>query len=296
MVATTNVLVALKNILDRNSSILTPIFRSNGSVNAAGDSLEFFVKDMFCTGASQYQYEHEKKAVYNRYLSWNGDSKHFPDFIVKNGVGVEPKKLNNTARGSLALNSSYPKDYIYPDSQNLPGVSYIREDSPWDKKEVIYVVGNLKKETNKLISLWMVYGNTFVADREIYLNLINEVREAIAQTNATLQESLELARATGIDPLRRSNLRVRGMYELNHPVTVFGNFIENEDRAFPSDCTRIYLVILSSDLQVLEASGLSPDFTSFYNSGKLIRKNIGIPDPNNPGASLEAVLFCGYTD
>ena len=44
MTATTNVLVALKNILDRNSSYLTPIFRSNGTANAAGDSLEYFVQ------------------------------------------------------------------------------------------------------------------------------------------------------------------------------------------------------------------------------------------------------------
>lgn len=89
---TTNVLVALKNILDRNSSVLTPIFRSNGSANAAGDSLEFFVKDMFCTGASQYQHEHEKMRKYNEYLSWTGNSSNFPDFIIKGGVGVEPKK------------------------------------------------------------------------------------------------------------------------------------------------------------------------------------------------------------
>lgn len=127
----TNVLIALKNVLERNSSVLTPIYRSNGTPNIAGDSLEYFVKDMFCSRASQYQYENEKNRIYDEYLSWKGNSTNFPDFIVKGGVGVEPKKLNDKSYSTLALNSSYPKDYIYPDSQNLP--KNIDEEG-WSKK------------------------------------------------------------------------------------------------------------------------------------------------------------------
>lgn len=294
MRAESNVLVALYNILSRNSSILTPIFRSNGSANAAGDSLEFFIKDMFCTGASQYQYEHEKQKIYDRYLSWSGDSSHFPDFIVKNGVAVEPKKMNNQSKASIALNSSYPKDYIYPNSQNIPSKNLIKEDDEWLKKEVVYVVGNLNKKTNKLLSLWLVYGNTFIADREIYLNLIGEIREAITETNATLQESKELARAIGIDPLKHSNLRVRGMYELYHPALVFEQYIS--DMSCSDDATKIYLVILKSDLEKLETSGENPDFTTFYSNGILTKKEIRLPDPNNPYESLDAIIFSGYTD
>ncbi|MEY8847096.1 NgoPII family restriction endonuclease [Bacillus safensis] len=285
---TTNVLVALKNILDRNSCILTPIFRSNGSVNAAGDSLEFFVKDMFCTGASQYQYEHEKMRKYNEYLSWTGNSSNFPDFIVKGGVGVEPKKLNNQSYSSLALNSSYPKDYIYPNSQNLP--KFVDEDD-WDKKNVIYVAGNLNTENNKLLSIWFAYGNTMVADRSIYLNLIDEIREAIASTNATLIESKELARAKGIDPLKISNLRVRGMYELEHPHKVFGKYISRDD--IPIGASKIFLVMLVEDYIAIEEK---PDLSLYIASGKLKKTEINIPNPNNLNESLKAILFEGYTD
>lgn len=293
MPAKTNILIALFNILDRNSTRLTPIFRSNGTANVAGDSLEYFVKDMFCTGASQYQHDHEKQKVYEKYLSWSGDSSHFPDFIVKGGVGVEPKKMNNKSYGSMALNSSYPKDYIYPDSQNVPGENLLMEDSDWEKKEVVYVAGNLDTKSNKLYSLWMVYGNTFVADRKVYLNMIDEIREAIAETNATLNESKELARAIGIDPLKHSNLRVRGMYELHHPAIVFANYIE--DTSFPEETTKIFVVILKKDLEILESSNLNPDFSVFYDSGQLKRKEISLPDPNDPSQSLEAVLLYGYT-
>lgn len=285
---TTNVLVALKNILDRNSSILTPIFRSNGSANAAGDSLEFFVKDMFCTGASQYQYEHEKMRKYNEYLSWTGNSSNFPDFIIKGGVGVEPKKLNNLSYSSLALNSSYPKDYIYPDSQNLPrGIN----EEEWERKGVLYVAGNLNTQNNKLLSLWFAYGNTMVADRSVYLNLIDEIRDAVASTNATLIASKELARAKGIDPLKLSNLRVRGMYELEHPHKVFSEYITRDD--IPLEASKIYVVMLSDDYNALEEQ---PDFSTHFASGKLKRTEINIPNPNNPTETLEAILFEGWTD
>lgn len=294
MEAKSNVLIALYNILSRNSSILTPIFRSNGSANAAGDSLEFFVKDMFCTGASQYQYEHEKQKIYDQYLSWSGDSSHFPDFIVNGGVGVEPKKMNNQSKASISLNSSYPKDYIYPDSQNIPNENLIIEDVEWEKKEVVYVAGNLNSKTNKLLSLWMVYGNTFIADRKVYLNLVDEIREAIEETNATLKKSKELARAIGIDPLKHSNLRVRGMYELHHPALVFNQYID--DLEPNDDSTKIFLVILKSDLEQLEKSNKNPDFTAFYKDGKLVKKEITLPNPNNPIESLDAIIFCGYTD
>lgn len=294
MVATTNVLIALKNILNRNSSILTPIFRSNGSVNAAGDSLEYFVKDMFCTGASQYQYEHEKQKIYDNYLSWSGNSSNFPDFIIKGGVGVEPKKLNNKSQSNLALNSSYPKDYIYPDSQNLPNESLLKEDEAWARKEVVYIAGNLDKDTNKLYSLWMAYGNTFVADRATYLSLIDEIREAIKHTNATLTESKELARARGIDPLGYSNLRVRGMYELQHPATVFSQYTIGLN--VPEESTKIYLIMLKNDYEALLNIDGDTGLEIFYETNKLFKQEIKISDPNNTDMELEAVLFCGYTD
>lgn len=285
----TNVLIALKNLLDRNSSILTPIFRSNGTANAAGDSLEYFVKDMFCTGASQYQYEAEKERIYDEYLSWKGNATNFPDFIVKGGVGVEPKKLNKLSYSTLALNSSYPKDYIYPDSQNLP--TEIAETG-WSKKEVIYVAGNLNNVNNKLITLWFAYGNTMVADRQNYLNLIDELRLAIKSTNATLNDkSKELARAIGTDPLKNTNLRIRGMYELKHPQEYFKKYITRMD--IPDNATRIFLIILVSDFYQIHNR---PDLTPYIKNGHLSVKIIFIPDPNDPTNTLEAFLYEGWTD
>ena len=305
MKATTNVLIALNNIFKRNSTRLTPIFRSNGTVNAAGDSLEYFVKDMFCTGASQYQYDYEKEKVYHNYLSWTGDSSHFPDFIVKGGVGVEPKK-QNSATANLSLNSSYPKDYIEPNTQNVPTLKtpgFL--ETGWHKKPIIYVAGHLntKKglDENKLHSIWMVYGNTMVAHNDKYLFLINEIREAIkASTNAQLVASKELARAKGIDYLKYTNLRVRGMYELEHPAKIFSKYIQK--LSLPKEKSHVFVVMLKSEYEKIkidmgnEWTTLHEDLQQYINKGVLNQLEIKIPDPNDLNEQLDAYIFAGYTD
>lgn len=301
MKAKTNALIALNNIFQRNSTRLTPIFRSNGSANAAGDSLEYFIKDMFCTGAEKYQYDHEKDRVYNQFLSWSGDSSHFPDMIVAGGVGVEPKKVNNESEANIALNSSFPKDYIYPTTQNVPQLS----EKNWQKKPIIYAVGNLntKKgiDENKLFSLWLTYGNTFVADRNVYLSMVNEIRGAIRNaSNADLVDSKELARAKGIDYLKYTNLRVRGMYELRHPAKVFGEYVENLN--FPKNKSHIYLVMLKSEFDSIKNdmdsqwNDLEKSLQHFMDEGKLTKLDVQLPDPNDLNNKLGAIIFAGYTD
>ncbi len=299
----TNALVALNNLLAHNSSILTPIFRSNGQANTAGDSLEYFVKDIFCGSSFQYQYEDSKNKEYNKYLSWTGNSTNFPDFIVRDGIGVEPKKLDNESHSSLSLNSSYPKDYIYPDSQNIPSELLVDETERWDRKAILYVVGNkatrfnkLGMVENKLISLWMAFGNTFVADRSVYLDTIDAIRSSIKKSGATLENSKEIARAKQIDPLGYTNLRVRGMYELRHPEVVFKNYKKNinpETDSLGTNITRVYLVMLKTDYDLITDK---PDFSEYINNGHLYINDIEIADPNGSGQSLEAKFFEAYTD
>lgn len=301
MKAKSNALIALNNIFQRNSTRLTPIFRSNGSANAAGDSLEYFIKDMFCTGAEKYQYDHEKDRVYNKFLSWSGDSSHFPDMIVAGGVGVEPKKVNNHGEANLALNSSFPKDYIYPTTQNVPQIN----EKGWQKKPIIYAVGNLntKKgdDENKLFSLWLVYGNTFVADRSVYSSMVNEIRGAIRNaSNADLANSKELARAIGIDYLKYTNLRVRGMYELRHPSKVFGKYVDH--LKLPKNKSHVYLVMLKSEFENIKKdmgaqwADLESSLRSFETQGTLNKLEVTLPDPNDVNNELDAIIFAGYTD
>lgn len=292
MIYTTNTLVALKNILDRNSCRLTPIYRSNGSVNAAGDSLEFFIKDMFCTGASAYQFEEEKNIIYNQFLSWKGNSTNFPDFIIKNGPGVEPKKMNGIGAPNLALNSSFPKAYIHPESQNLPPLGSIIEENEWQEKNIIYAVGNLNRNDEKLNRLWLAYGNTFIANENVYTDLTNNLKNTIEQLpSSEFAESKELGRILKLDPLKITNLRLRGMWELTNPEVVFQSHLTLNE--IPVNATKINLIILETDYNSLD---LHPDFTQYIENGKLVINRVLITNPNDVETTLNAYLFEGYTD
>lgn len=307
MKAKTNVLIALRNILKHNSTRLTPIFKSNGSANAVGDNLEYFIKDMFCWDALQYTYADQKETEYKKLLSWTGDSSHFPDLIIQGGVGVESKKVNDTSYSTIPLNSSYPKDYVTRNTQNYPLDSlYFEPDVDWKSKPIIYAVGNLNtKNMNKkyqLISLWFAYGNTMVPNNDYYKNIIRSIRTSIksANSNITLKKSKELARAHGVDKLGRTNMRVRGMYELEHPEKIFKEYIE--DVEIPLNKSRVYVVMLDSELQNIitdmgdEWKNLSKELEHYKSIGNLIEKKIIIPNPNKIENSLPATIFIAYTD
>lgn len=307
MKAKTNVLIALRNILKHNSTRLTPLFKSNGSANAVGDNLEYFIKDMFCCDALQYSYVDQKEVEYKKLLSWTGDSSHFPDLIVQGGVGVESKKVNDTSYGTIPLNSSYPKDYVTKNSQNYPKKSLIYEtNADWVRKPIIYAIGNLNtknvKKEFQLISLWFAYGNTMVPNNKYYQDIISGIRSSIKEANSDikLKKSKELARVQGIDKLGNTNMRVRGMYELEHPARIFNRYIK--DIALPKDKSKIYVVMLDSELQNIitdmdeKWNSLANDLNYYKANKKLFERKIKIPDPNNIKDTLPATIFIACTD
>lgn len=303
MKSKSNVLIALNNILTRNSTRLTPLFRSDGTANVAGDSLEYFMKDMFCTHASEYQMDSEKDKIYNKYLSWTGDSKHFPDFIIKGGVGVEPKKITGEKKlGNVALNSSYPKAYITHSTQNIPDQASIQET--WEKKPIVYAIGNSysksSKDENKLYSLWLVYGSVMVPDNKFYENIMTKVRNSLSHIPSNDKGTKELGRFKGIDPLKRSNLRVRAMHELEHPQKIFDKYIPKFKA--PDHISFIYLVIPINEYNKIVVdmgdkwNSLEKQLLEFEDNHRLTRNLLHLPDPNNTNETIDVFLFSGYTE
>lgn len=292
MTSNTNTLFAYKNILDHNSTKLPPIISKKGnSSNNQGDSFEIFIKDMYCKTSMQYPYLEDKERDYKNYLSWLGDSKHFPDMIVRGGEGVEIKKLSTFA--NLPLNSSFPKNYIYPDTQNLPTEII---DSSWTQKNVVYATCNVPKKNNsqaKCSTVWLAYGNTFVADKKVYLNMIDGIRAGAKSANqqASFVKSKELARIQNVDLKKYTTLRVRGMWELLNPQKVFSQYLNKTNLVVPAGTTRVNMIVLDSDFQNM----VQPDFSNLINQNRLVITQIDIPDPNKNG-TLKAQLFEGYTD
>lgn len=48
------------------------------------------------------------------------------------------------------------------------------------KKDMLYAIGNVQKNTNQLKSIWLIYGDCFCADKEIYERIKDTISNGIA--------------------------------------------------------------------------------------------------------------------
>jgi|TARA_B100000315_G_C14583859_1_gene591896 hypothetical protein len=184
--------------------------------NQVGEALEEYVKDAFADTFDLTEFERMKR--FNKVFSYLGNQNNPPDMMIKGGDAIEIKKLNQPG-GILQLNSSYPKSRLHVDNPMIKKSCKTCED--WDVKDFIYVVGHLQK--NSLNTLWMVYGDCFVADKEVYENIKKEVTAGINSIpGIDFGETVEPGRINKVDPLGYTDLRLRGMWHIKHPKNIFG--------------------------------------------------------------------------
>lgn len=283
---TTNVLVALKNILTFSKKELGKIdgHLNLNRANSQGDGLEYFVMDAFCGDGFKFDNKEEKLDCYRNYLSYIGNTNNPPDFIIRQGPAVEVKKLKKSSLSGIALNSSHPKDILYSNDTKITNASKECENDlgGWTAKENIYVVGNLNN--NHIQTLWIVYGDCFCANKEAYQRVEKSVKAGVNQINEVdFSETKELGRVNNVDPLGITYLRMRGMWHIGHPVKVFKKHIGSDN----NDFTKIYLLMRKKSYEALTPK---PDFESFISEGKLTIDEIEIADPNNPIKLIPAIF------
>ena len=196
---------------------------ANNRANAAGDSLEDFVKAAF-SGSLNLD-RRERQEQYDKYFSYQGSAGNPPDIMLRGGDAIEVKKLQGTGLGNLQLNSSHPKQTLRSDS------SLINEDcrnaEDWTEKDMIYVVGCLKNNAIKHVS--MVYGTDYCASEDLYLNLKHRLQQYIrAIDDVHHSDSNEIDHIKHIDPLDITDLRIRGMWLLKTPLSTF-NYLYRRD-------------------------------------------------------------------
>lgn len=286
-----NVLIALKNILERNESNMPNVVNhiNNNRINSTGDLLEYYIKDAFCEKAASYEDTGEKLKEYQNVFSYLGNANNPPDFVVRQGVAVEVKKIEGLNANGVALNSSSPKDYLYADDVRIKQACRECEDEygGWLKKDMIYAVGNVNK--GKLHSLWFVYGDCYCADRSSYDRIAHTIKDGVsAIPGVEFGETKELGRVNKVDPLGITYLRVRGMWGIEHPSAVFRSLL-NTDRLK----TNIYVLIKKdTDMNIKN----KPDLKKFIDNDKLKIDEVMIPDPNNPAKKLDAILYNGVIE
>lgn len=259
-------------IYPKNSEILTV-----NKIQNVGDALETYIKDAYSNGFDIK----DKKTHFSKFFSYLGNNNNPPDSILKNGDAIEVKKMESY--GNIQLNSSFPKSKLLSNDSLITTSCKNCEDESWTEKDIIYAIGNFKKRSKKLRSLLLIYGNCFAADSEVYLN----VKERISDSITSLPDSEltnELGRINKVDPLGVTKLRVRGMWLLEHPMNIFKDIFEYDEKEES-------FTLISLMLKEKFESFPNEDIRKIKDDKDIILKNIRICNPNNPANLLDAIMI-----
>ncbi len=128
----TNLLHAIINFSKHKNIELEQHYNDSNRIMSVGDTLEFFIKDLF---ANTFEINNlkEKEQEFNKKFSYLGGINNPPDLILKNGDAIEVKKLEHLG-GSIALNSSYPKNKLHIDDYFINKAC--KECENWKEKDL----------------------------------------------------------------------------------------------------------------------------------------------------------------
>lgn len=274
----TNLLEAIHNISKLSSFEIKTLYAGRNRANTVGEALEKFIKDAFAN-TLENDNEIEVLQKYNEVFSWLGNQNHPPDIMIKGGDAIEVKKTQ-TASSDLALNSSYPKSNIQASSNFI--TNDCRTCENWTEKDLIYSVGHTSDE--KLHSLWFVYGDIYCAKHETYQVIKQKISEGINEIpNVELAPTNELGRGNRVDPLGITNLRIRGMWQIQNPRKVF-NYLHTPNREVDFEL----IAILSTEKY---NSFPAESKVKIENSTHILIENSQVKNPNNPAQLIDVKVI-----
>lgn len=274
----TNILEAIVNIANNPVVAIRNHYTGRNRANNVGEALEMFVKDAFAN-TIQEQDEQIKNTRFSQVFSWLGNQNHPPDIMIRKGDAIEVKKTQS-ANSDLALNSSYPKSNIQSNSNMI--TRECRTCENWTEKDLIYCVGHTSDDSIK--SLWMVYGNIYAAKHETYQVIKQKITDGINEIpNVELAETNELGRVNRVDPLGITNLRIRGMWQIQNPRRVF-NYLHTTGDTF-----ELVAVIPTNKYNSFPTD--SKNRIENFGNPKLSITDVKVKDPNNPANIIDAKLI-----
>ena len=270
---------AIVNLVREPVTALERVHQSQNRANGMGDALEEYVKDLFA--GTFHATDSERLDAYSRTFSYLGNSVSPPDAMLRGGDAIEVKKIASP-NAPLALNSSYPKQTLAADNPMISEACRRAED--WQRKDMLYVVGNVCG--NRLRNISMVYGLDYCASEACYQRLKSTIRNGVnAIEGVEFAESRELGHVNRVDPLGITYLRVRGMWGIENPWTVF-NYVYRRDmendlnfmclindrkwNALPQTNRLVELAQAESRLQISSVRIKDPDNPARLNEAKLI--------------------------
>ena len=274
----TNILEAIVNIANNPVVAIRNHYTGRNRANNVGEALEMFVKDAFAN-TIQEQDEQVKNTRFSQVFSWLGNQNHPPDIMIREGDAIEVKKTQS-ANSDLSLNSSYPKSNIQSNSNMI--TQECRTCENWTEKDLIYCVGHTTDDSIK--SLWMVYGNIYAAKHETYQVIKQKITDGINEIpNVELAETNELGRVNRVDPLGITNLRIRGMWQIQNPRRVF-NYLHSTGDTF-----ELVAVIPTNKYNSFPIE--SKNKIENLGNPNLEISDVQVKDPNNPANLIDGKLI-----
>jgi hypothetical protein len=246
-----------------------------------GDALECFIKDIFADTVTES--EQQKKLLrYSEVFSSSGNANNPPDLILRRGDAVEVKKIESIGAG-IALNSSYPKSKLYADSPLI--TSHCRNCEDWQEKDIIYAIG--VAQGKKLKSLWLIYGDCYAADREIYERITDTRAIGINRIpGVDFSKTRELGRVNKVDPLNITYLRIRGMWGIQNPLSVF----DYVDLGYQKDASFQMIALMKKSKYLSLPIQDREQLEALINNNFQIL-DIEIKSPNNPVQLIPAKVI-----
>jgi len=273
-----NILVAINNIAENPVIELSNHYRGRNRINNVGYALEEYIKDSFA-GTINNTDENDRNLKYSRVFSYMGSQNNPPDLILRGGDAVEVKKIQSP-RSGLALNSSYPKSKLHASSEMITNACRTCED--WKTKDIIYAVGHT--DDIVLRSLWLVYGDCYAADSEIYERIRTTISTGIRGIpDVEFASTNELGRVNRVDPLGITYLRIRGMWGIDNPRTVF-QYVHNMNSN-----NRFNLAVILSTAKF--NSFPDEDKKRINENSSITISDVLIKNPNNPAILINSKLI-----
>ena len=277
-----NILQAIHTIVSNDIPDVVDFYRSHNKINAVGDALELFIKDIFANTLNEID-EVRKQEAYERVFSYAGNANNPPDLMLTLGDAIEVKKLKSET-AQIALNSSYPTAKLCSNSPMI--TKACRECEQWDEKDLLYAIGCVNRQT--LSSLWLVYGDCYAASQEIYQNMKTRIVAGINQTTGVeFSPTKELGRVNRVDPLGITSLRIRGMWHIEHPQKVYeylGVSTKQVNQNFR-------LFTLMRETKYLSCPVEDRDQLESINNSSLQIQKVKIKSPDNPVKTIAARLI-----
>jgi len=229
-----NIIKAFISIVTNYQAEIETITQGNNRANNMGEGLEKFIQNSFADTTHETD-EMKRLESYAKNFSYQGNKNNPPDLILRNSDAIEIKKLESK-NSAIALNSSYPKDKLYADSTMI--TKACKECETWNIKDMLYAIGYIPKSTNSLKSLWLVYGDCFCASKETYERIKETISDGINSiADVEFTQTNELGKVKKVDPLGITDLRIRGMWDIDNPNKVFDYiYTYDESKRFQLIC------------------------------------------------------------